>query len=618
VRYMAGSELGLSSLKSTMKKALLAASTIASKKQQHAMASFLQAPFTGVYSAQSGEVVGILKDMRETFKANLASATAVEAVAVAAHEKYMAAMQKAWNAMDASYNQKQGQLSANDGDLSGKRTQLEDAEKAKEDAEAFLASLLDMCAAKSKQYDQRVGLRTQEQAALSEAISILNSDDAFATFGTVQATASTGSIPSFVQIERHHQLRPKAVDGSRRANSAEVASDALQRQKAQAFLQNAAKRVDSQGSTLLGRIAGMLQANNPFAVVLQEIEKMIGLIDKEGKADMAQISWCQTERQETNAGIKTAKGQINSLTSQVNSLTTEIEDPDSGLLVQLDQTETSHKECLDNQASETTARKDDNVAYQKDIKNLVEAQALLERAVTFLQKYYESVKMELEGDAARKEPGLLQVRDPREPAPPETWEDAFTGQKHTGGTSAIGMLEYIIANTKKEESMAHKAEAADQHAYEDSMTGLKDMQTGLEAMLAELKATIARKKKELMEKQKDLAKTEAEKAALEAYLVKIKPGCDFITEQMDLRMGNRAMEKQGLEDARTQLLESPVYKEYLTVAHNESLHDCLGVCAPNEEHVDCKACLADVSVPGYCAGHPGTTGCNEAGAKKAK
>lgn len=28
-----------------------------------------------------------------------------------------------------------------------------------------------------------------------------------------------------------------------------------------------------------------------------------------------------------------------------------------------------------------------------------------------------------------------------------------------------------------------------------------------------------------------------------------------------------------------------------------------------KEHVECKACLAEVEVPGYCAGHPGTQGC---------
>merc|ERR1719277_1514043 len=141
------------------------------------------------------------------------------------------------------------------------------------------------------------------------------------------------------------------------------------------------------------------------------------------------------------------------------------------------------------------------------------------------------------------------------------------------------------------------------------MDELKVTQDGLEKSLASLKATLAEKKKTLMEKDRDLEKTKAEKAALEAYLVKIKPGCDFIIENLDLRVSNRATEKEALEAAKGHLMGSPAYKEAMEVAHNESLHDCLGICAPNEDHVDCKACLADVTVPGYCAGHPTTEGC---------
>merc|ERR1719444_115073 len=138
--------------------------------------------------------------------------------------------------MDRQFTQKQGLLSSNDGDLASKHQQLEDAEKTKADAETFLASLLEMCAAKKKQYDERVALRTQEEAALSEAISILNSDDAFATFGTVQATSSAEGALSLVQIQRHQQLRLNTVEAGR-----EAVADASQRRKAQAFLQSASE-----------------------------------------------------------------------------------------------------------------------------------------------------------------------------------------------------------------------------------------------------------------------------------------------------------------------------------------------------------------------------------------
>jgi len=82
-KFMAGygknkKKKSLLGLDSTMKEALSAAAAFLPLKHQQTVTAFLQAPNTGSYSAQSGEVVGILKDMRDTFKSNLASATIQE------------------------------------------------------------------------------------------------------------------------------------------------------------------------------------------------------------------------------------------------------------------------------------------------------------------------------------------------------------------------------------------------------------------------------------------------------------------------------------------------------------------------------------------------------------
>mmetsp|Transcript_134492 Transcript_134492/g.335511 ORF Transcript_134492/g.335511 Transcript_134492/m.335511 type:complete len:780 (-) Transcript_134492:40-2379(-) len=606
-KFMAGrTGMGLTSLKSTVKKALLAASAFATAKQQNSVEAFLQAPFTGVYSAQSGEVVGILKDMRDTFVANLENARAVEAAAVDAHQKYMASMLKAWQDMDAAYNKKQALLAGNDEDLSAKRSQLADAEALKTDAEEFLAALLDMCAAKKKQYDERVALRAQEEAALAEALSIINSDAAFAAFGTTKATSSTEAVPAFFQIRRHRPSRFVASVASHQGLLAKAAAETVTRQKAQAFLQGAAEKVGGQGSTLLGSIVAMLQANNPFATVLEEIEKMIKMIDEEGKADKDQKAWCHKERTDTNRAITAAQESITTLTGLIDEDDDRINNPETGLIANIDKEEGNLRECITSQQTETADRTEANVEYQQNIEDLVEAQALLARAVQVLDTYYSKIAMEM------KQAELLQVsRNGKEgPSPPATWEDTYVGQKQSGGTDAISMLQFLIKNTKQEQVDAHDTELADQHAYEDSMTRLKGDQMDLEAALAQLKSTLAETQKNLIAKQKDLKKTEEEKAALEAYRLKIKPGCDFIKANLDGRMSSRATEKQALEDARDHLKGTPVFNEAMEVAHNESLHDCLDVCAPNELHVKCKACLADVTIPAFCAGHRSTFGCD--------
>merc|ERR1712085_10638 len=173
--------------------------------------------------------------------------------------------------------------------------------------------------------------------------------------------------------------------------------------------------------------------------------------------------------------------------------------------------------------TQTKERTESNLAYQKDIANLVEANALLTRAVAVLQKYYSSILAS----------GFIQKQ-----TPPTTWDDKYKGQS-ASGTSAIDMLEFILKNTQKEEMDAHGAERTAQHAFEDSMQGLTDEEAQLRETLATLKESLATKTKALLEKEKNHKATVAEKESLEAYLVKIEPGCDFITLNIGTRKANR-------------------------------------------------------------------------------
>merc|ERR1712193_50250 len=94
-------------LSATLKVALKAASIFLPVKQQRQLGSFLQAPFTGTYSSQSGEIVGILKNMRDTFKANLASAIASEKSSLESYNVFMKVKNDEHAKMSASFEDKE-------------------------------------------------------------------------------------------------------------------------------------------------------------------------------------------------------------------------------------------------------------------------------------------------------------------------------------------------------------------------------------------------------------------------------------------------------------------------------------------------------------------------------
>merc|ERR1719409_2275759 len=114
--------------------------------------------------------MGIIKNMRDTFKANLADAITTEDNAQKAYDEFTDIKEKAFDEMSDSYDEKQKALGGNDGSLSTKRKQLATSKKQKADDEEFLEKLLPLCETKAKGFANRKLLRANEEAAIAEAI----------------------------------------------------------------------------------------------------------------------------------------------------------------------------------------------------------------------------------------------------------------------------------------------------------------------------------------------------------------------------------------------------------------------------------------------------------------
>lgn len=94
------------------------------------------------------------------------------------------------------------------------------------------------------------------------------------------------------------------------------------------------------------------------------------------------------------------------------------------------QSDNSRRSAL--QVSETGERKEENMAYQKDISNLVEAKGLLERAISVLRKYYSKISDKIKAEEValvqsakgKRERDPLTPFAPRRPTPhrPQIWE----------------------------------------------------------------------------------------------------------------------------------------------------------------------------------------------------
>merc|ERR1719421_1146237 len=333
-----------------MKEALRAAAVFLDDKQRGTMTSFLQAPFTGNYNAQSGEIVGVLKNMNDTFTANLANARQVEAKALADFNAMSAVLQEEYDEASDLFEKRKKEIGETAELISRTTSEMNTAQDRLSQDQEFLASLTDRCAKKKADFEKRNMLRSQEEAAIAEAVAVLNSDAAFETFGKVSAT-STGAT-GFIQI------------------SASQNKDEQQVQSAAASLAAASKKLHSMR---LAKIAMQLssknKATNPFTKVLENINSTVELIEAEEADDSQKLATCNSEQDINNAKRDAKKEKMDDLTATIGQLEIsakntkkEIADEEADLA----QNRADQKETTD-------ARNAQNAVFKENLKNLEDA-----------------------------------------------------------------------------------------------------------------------------------------------------------------------------------------------------------------------------------------------------
>merc|ERR1719353_2272828 len=205
---------------------------------------------------------------------------------------------------------------------------------------------------------------------------------------------------------------------------------------------------------------------------------------------------------------------------------------------------------------------------------------------------------------------LVQKSKKEDPAPPE---DEFAETGESKGNDAIKMLSFILDETKAEEKTAHETEEKAQAEYEDTMTELKANEEEYLATIAQTEQTLAEKEKDRTERRMNRDATVKDKKAIEKYLLSIKPGCDFMDENLDARKESRRAEKSALENSRSLMEDTPEYQTAAAEEEAAALGDCANTCLTEytKDHVMCKACVDNTAPSGYCSANPDTPGCDE-------
>merc|ERR1719506_2169988 len=238
------------------------------------ISSFIQESASSKYAPQSGEIFGILEQMKESFETNLAELQKEEAANVKAYKELVSAKEEEIKAGDAQIDAKTQENADADEKLAQNKEDLEDTKKTLGEDEAFLAMLKEKCSTTDAEWEERTKTRQLEMEACSKALALLTSDEAHDLF-------TKTFNPGFLQVSENSERQSAAAK----------------------FLKEAALKTDS---PRLAAIAMKVKLD-AFVRVKKAIDDMVTQLVAEKRDEIKHKDWCvdefntnqvQTERKE--------------------------------------------------------------------------------------------------------------------------------------------------------------------------------------------------------------------------------------------------------------------------------------------------------------------------------
>merc|ERR1719160_329792 len=141
------------------------------------------------YAPASGEIFGLLKQMKEGFETNLANSQKEEMQSQDDYSNLKDAKTKEISAGDSLIETKTQELATTDEKHAQSIQDLEDTRNTLAADTKFLAALKEQCAMVDAEYEERTKTRQLEIQAVSKALSFLSSDEAHALFSRSLAGA---------------------------------------------------------------------------------------------------------------------------------------------------------------------------------------------------------------------------------------------------------------------------------------------------------------------------------------------------------------------------------------------------------------------------------------------
>lgn len=473
-----------------------------SHSQRQAVALFIQSPedyfnakptFKQAYAPQSGEIYGILKQMKETFEKDLADTRQQESTSQESYAGLKAAKAAEIAAGKEQLESRQQQLADTDEEVSQAKQDVEDTKSSLSTDEQFLMNLKEKCSLTDHEWEQRQKDRQTELQAVSKAIATLHSDEARDAFSRTLS-------PSLLQ-------------------ESDLSSTA-RRSEASRFLLGVAQKFRSQSLIALASSV----RSDPFTEVKKAIDDMVGQLLVQQKEEVTHRDWCisglntnersvaenTNDQDKTVAEITSLQNHVQKLTEETAALTEEI----SNLQVQL-------KRFSEDRSAAS-------IQFQATVTDQRQTQDVLRKALAILQGVYGTT--------------LVQRQ-----APPPGFKEY---KKNSAGAGVLTLIQQIIADAKAMETEALAAEHEAQQAYEQFVTATNDSIKEKQSSIIHKTEEKARDEVSLSQESTALEGFKKERADLDSTQAAMQKSCDFVMRNFEIRQSAREEEISALKQAK--------------------------------------------------------------------
>uniref|UniRef100_A0A7S0FX24 Uncharacterized protein n=1 Tax=Pyrodinium bahamense TaxID=73915 RepID=A0A7S0FX24_9DINO len=491
--------------------------------QRRLILSLRQAPtFRQAYQPQSGEIFGILKEMKATFEANLAETQQEEASNRKAYTDLRAAKEEEIRATQAALEQKQTQLAEADGKKAHAKQDLEDTQKSFSADDTFLMNLKDKCAATEQEYASRKKMRDDEISAVTQAISILSSDEAHDMF------SRTFNPSLFVQ---RTQVASLARGGSKHAAARKLQGSAL------ALLSAAAAK---SRDPRLAALALSAKAD-PLAEVKAAIDKLIAELEAERKEEAEKRDECTQRSHQNELETERFKRDTSDLRSHADGLKVQISDLEDAVRILTKDV----KELQLQLKRRGEDRELENRVFQSALADQRETQELLQKALAVLKAVY--AKREVPAAAGLP---FVQTSAAQEPPPPGF--EAYGQNRAAGGV--VGLLEQIIRDAQSMEKEIIRDEQASQEQYESFVKNTNADILSKQQGISHKNGDKSTATQDLIQTETDIRDKTKQLEILTNEGKAIGLDCAFLVENFYVRQEARQQEVNALEEAKAILL----------------------------------------------------------------